>query len=77
MTADEALSALLHMDRSDLEAWCKEAYFDIFATTPGKWLCKYTTEKLIAWFLMFYLWDIHEQEWKFIPAVERFVDLSE
>jgi hypothetical protein len=75
MTADEAVSELLSMPRDSFETWCTEAYADIFGTHAGKWLCKYSTEKLAAWFLMYYVWNESAQEWQFTPAVERFSDL--
>ena len=75
MTTDEALSELSSMNRQDLENWCKETYFDIFDTHAGKWLCKYSSEKLVAWFLMFCVWDTDSQEWKFTPAAEKFSEL--
>lgn len=77
LTSDEAIVELSLMDRQDLESWCKDAYVDVFGTPAGKWLCKYSSEKLVAWFLMFYTWDTDEQEWKFTPAAERFAELED
>jgi len=73
MTSEEAVSALCAMSREDLEIWCEDAYADLFAVKPGKWLCKYPSPKLVSWFLMFYVWHEIEQEWKFTPAAENFV----
>lgn len=77
MTIDQAISELEQLSRQDLENWCKDAYEDIFATSPGKWLCKYSTEKLIFWFLMFYEWDNINQDWIMTSETEYFSKISD
>lgn len=73
---DLAVQYLESIDRTELELWCVDAYEEVFGTVPGKWLCKYSSEKLIAWFLMFYEWDAIANEWVMTPESDTFAQLS-
>jgi len=74
INAEQAEHALRDMSHDELLINCKEAYNDIFETgSGGRWMPKFSHEKLVLWFLMYFIWNEQDQMWVFSPAVEKFV----